>query len=139
MIFKLYDCDIGLTIRGTNYEFEHVDSVTVDDPESTKLVRGANAKNKIGLAYTEGVKDAKTLTTSVIGIPAELHDLLKDVYKTKERIDFWAISRADGSSKMAKNAILAKTPLQLTVDSSPESMNTVITVESFDVEEVHKS
>lgn len=139
MIFKLYDCDIGLTIRGTNYEFDHVDSVTVDDPESTKLVRGANAKNKTGLAYTEGVKDAKTITTSVIGIPAALHNLLKEVYASKERIDFWAISRADGSSKMAKNAVLSKEPMQLTVDSTPESMNTALTMESFDVSEVHKS
>lgn len=139
MIFKLYDCDVGMTIRGQNYEFDHVDSVTVDDPESTKLIRGANAGNKTGLAYTEGVKDAKTITTSVIGIPMALHNLLKEVYTSKERIDFWAISRQDGSSKMAKNAILSKEPMQLTLDQSPESMNTALTMESFDVSEVHKS
>jgi hypothetical protein len=66
-MLKLYDCDVGITLRGVNYEFEHVDSVSIEDPERTRLIRGGNAKNKLGIAYTEGVKDAKTVTTSVIG------------------------------------------------------------------------
>lgn len=139
MIFKLYDCDIGLTIRGTNYDLEHVDSVTIEDPSRTRLVRGANASNKIGLAYTEGTKEASTITTSTIGVPADLHNLLKDVFKTKERIDFYCISRQDGSSKMAKNSVLAQEPQQLNLDDSPESLNTALVLESFDVSENHKS
>jgi len=134
-MLKLYDCDVGLTIRGTNYEFTHVDSVTVDDPTRTKLVRGANAKNKTGLPYTEGTKDAKTVTTSVIALEPALHTLLKDVFKTKERVDGWAISRVDGSSKFWKNAVLSQAPQQLTLDDSPESMNTALAFESFDVED----
>jgi hypothetical protein len=137
-MIKLYDCDVGLTIRGVNYEFEHVDSVTVDDPTRTRLVRGANARNKTGLAYTEGAKDAKTVNTSVIGIPKALHDLLKEVYASKERVDGWAISRANGNSKFWKNAILSQEPMQPTLDDSPESMNTPLAFESFDVSDTLK-
>lgn len=132
-MMKLYDCDIGITLRGVNYEFEHVDSVTVEDPRRHRLIRGANASNKVGLPYTEGIKEASTVTTSVIGIPAELHALLKEAFLAKERLDFWAISRQNGSSKMAKNAILAQEPQQPSLDETPESLNTPLVFESFDV------
>ena len=137
-MLKLYDCDVGITIGGTNYEFTHVDSVSVEDPRRHKLIRGANAGNKVGLAYTEGVKEASTVTTSVIELPAALHALLKTAFQNKERMDFWAISRINGSSKMAKNAILAQEPQQPTLDESPESMNTPLVFESFDVGDIIK-
>lgn len=134
-MLKLYDCDVGLEIRGVKYEFDHVDSVTHEDPRIHRLTRGANAKNKVGIVYTEGNKEAHVLTTSVIQIPAELHALLKDVFNTKERIKFFCVSRKNGSSKYASQAILAQPPFQPTVDESAESMNTPIVIESFDVED----
>lgn len=139
MIFRLYDCDLGLTVEGVNYAFEHVDSVTIEDPERTRLIRGANQGNKQGIAYTEGSKEAKTITVPVLGLSAELHNLLKGVYKNKTRIDFYCVARSDGSHKMAKNAVLSQEPMQLTLDESPESINTSLILESFDVSEVHKS
>lgn len=139
MIFKLYDCDVGFTIRGVNYDFEHVENVQIDDPERTRLVRGSNASNKLGLVYKEGLKDAKTITTTIIGISMELHNLLKDVYNTKERFDFYCVSRADGSSKISKNSILSQEPKQLNLDDSAESMNTALILESYDISEIHKS
>lgn len=132
-MIKLYDCDIGITLRGVNYEFEHVDSVTVEDPRRHRLIRGANASNKVGLPYTEGNKEALTVTTSVIGIPAELHALLKEAFLATERLDFWVISRQNGSSKMAKNAILAQEPQQPSLDETPESLTTPLVFECFDV------
>src|SRR5690606_39485484 len=108
MVFKLYDCDVGITLNGVNYEFEHVDSVTIEDPVRARLTRGANASNTEGLAYLEGVKDAKTITISVISIPAELHALLKQAFKDKTRMEVYVISRQDGSSKIAKKAILSQ-------------------------------
>lgn len=137
--FKLYNCEIGFTIRGVNYSLDHVDNVTVDDPETNELVRGANAGNKIGLTYKQGLKEAKTITTSALAIPMALHNLLKDVFNTQERFDFYCISRDDGSSKMARNAVLASSPKQLTLDDSPESMQVSLIVKSYDVDEVHKS
>jgi len=139
MIFKLYDCDVGITYKGTNYDFEHVDQVTIEDPETTKLTRGANASNKLGLAYKEGIKEAKKITTVLKGVPMDLHNLLKAAYAAKDRMDFYVVSRADGSSKIAKNCILANEPKQLTLDDSVDSMNTSLGFESFDVSEVHKS
>lgn len=139
MIFKLYDCDFGVTLDGVNYDFEHVENLQIEDPERTRLIRGGNAGNKTGLVYKEGIKEAKTITLTVIGMPAELHNLLKQAYADKKRVDCYAVSRVDGSSKIAKNAILSQEPKQLTLDDSAESMNTALVFESFDVSEVHKS
>jgi len=139
MIFKLYDCDFGITLNGVNYDFEHVDGLQIDDPERTRLVRGANAGNKLGLIYKEGIKDAKTITLNVIGMPFALHALLKDAYKNKTRLDCYCISRSDGSSKIAKNAVLSQEPRQLSLDESADSMNTALVFESYDVSESHKS
>lgn len=138
-IFKMYDCDFSLTIRGKAYTFTEVENLQIEDPERTRLIRGSNAGNKTGLVYKEGLKEAKTITLTVIGMPADLHNLLKDVYEKKERVDCNCISRVDGSSKIAKNAILAQSPKQLQMDDSAESLNTALIFESFDVSEEHKS
>ncbi len=138
-IFKIYDCDFGVTLSGVNYDFEHVQNIQIEDPERTRLVRGGNASNKTGLVYKEGIKDAKTITLTVIGMPMELHNLLKAAYSDKTRRDCYVVSRVDGSSKIGKNAILSQEPKQLSVDDSAESMNTALVFESFDISEVHKS
>lgn len=138
-IFKMYDCDFSLTIRGVTYTFTEVENLQIEDPERTRLIRGSNAGNKTGLVYKEGLKEAKTITLTVIGMPAALHTLLKDVYEKKERVDCNCISRVDGSSKIAKNSIMAQSPKQLNIDDTAESMNTGLIFESFDVSEVHKT
>ncbi len=138
-IFKMYECDFGVTIAGVNYDFTHVESLQVEDPERTKLIRGANAGNKLGLAYKEGLKEAKTLTVTVIGMPVAVHALLKATYDNKDRLDFYCVSRVDGSSKIGKNAVLAQSPKQLSMDDSAQSMNTALIFETFDVEETHKT
>lgn len=137
--FKIYDCDFGVTLNGVNYDFEHVQNLAIEDPESTKLVRGGNASNKLGLIYKEGIKDAKTITVTIIGMTMDLHNLLKAAYVDRTRLDCYCVSRVDGSSKIAKNAILSKEPKQLSVDDSAESMNTALVFESFDISEVYKS
>ena len=139
MIFKLYDCDFGFTLNGVNYDFEHVENLQIEDPERTRLVRGGNAGNKVGLAYKEGIKEAKTVTLTVIGMTMAVHNLLKQAYADKTRMDCYCVSRVDGSSKIAKNAVLSQSPKQLSMDDSAESMNTALVFESFDVDEIHKS
>lgn len=138
-IFKLYDCDFGVTLNGVNYTFEHVDNLTIEDPERTRLTRGANAGNKTGLVYREGVKEAKTITVTVIGMAIEIFNLLKQAKADDTRMDVFCVSRADGSSKIAKNAVLCQEPKQLSLDDTAESLNTALIFESFDVSEVHKS
>lgn len=138
-IFKLYDCDVGLTLNGVNYDFTHVVNIEIEDPERQRLTRGANAGNKTGISYREGLKEAKTVTYTVIGMPLALHNLLKEAFKNGTRMDAYIISRVDGSSKIAKNAVLAQAPKQMTLDDSPDSMNTQLIFESFDIDEVHKS
>src|SRR6187402_341368 len=121
-LFKMFDCDFVVTIDGTNYTFTHVENLQIEDPERTRLIRGSNAGNKEGLIYKEGLKEAKTITLTVIGMPNDVHSLLKDAYTDKTRMDVAAVSRTDGSSKIAKNAILAQSPKQLNMDDSAESL-----------------
>lgn len=138
-IFKIYDCDFGFTLAGVNYDFEHVQNLQIEDPERTRLVRGGNAGNKLGLIYKEGIKDAKTITLTVIGINVDIYTLLKGAYDNRTRLDCYVVSRVDGSSKIAKNAILSQEPKQLSLDDSAESMNMALVFESFDISEVHKA
>jgi hypothetical protein len=138
-VFKMYECDFGLTIEGVNYTFTHVENMQIEDPERTKLIRGSNAGNKLGLSYKEGLKEAKTITLTVLDIPSELHGLLKTAYAKQTRMDCWCVSRADGSSKIAKNAVLAQEPKQMQMDDSAESLNVALVFESFDVSEDLKS
>ncbi len=139
MIFKIYDCDFGVKIAGQNYDFTHVTSVVIEDPETTKLVRGANASNKLGIAYKEGLKEAKKWTVTIQGMSIELKAALDLAYIDKSRLDCYAIDRKDGSSKMSKNSVLSNQPQQLNLDEGPDSMNVVLSFESFDLSEVHKT
>lgn len=139
MTFKLYDCDVGIKISGVNYSFTHVQSVGIEDPEFTRLTRGANGGNKEGLVYKEGIKEPKRITIPIMGMSSDLKAVLDGVYEDRTRIEVYAISRADGSSKMARNAVLCQQPQQLTLDDNPDSMNVQLVFESFDLTEVHKS
>jgi hypothetical protein len=138
MIFKMYNCDFGLKYNNVNYDFDHVESMAIENPQSTKLVRGSNAKNKVGLVYTEGTKEPFKLTVTLLGISAAMYTLLETIYNAKARCECYCIDRVTGGSKIAKQAVLSQQPMQLTVDESPESMNVALVFETFDFAEVHK-
>lgn len=139
MIFKIYDSDFGIKYKGVNYDFDHVTQLTIEDPESTKLIRGANASNKVGLVYKEGVKDPKKWSVTIIGMSQELKAVLDGAYEANDRLDVYCISRKDGSSKMGRDAVLSSQPQQLTIDDSPDSLNVTLVFETFNSTEVHKS
>lgn len=139
MIFKIYESDFGIKYNGVNYDFTHVSSLVIDDPESTKLVRGANSGNKFGLVYKEGLKDAKKVTVTIIGMDLSLKQILDQAFANQDRLDAYMVSRLDGSSKIAKNAVLSMQPQQVNIDEGPESMNVILIFESFDLVETMKS
>lgn len=139
MIFKIYDCDFGIKLNGTSYDFDHVAELQIEDPERNKLTRGSNAKNKIGLTYKEGLKEPKRWTIPILEMSAELKGVLDSAFENQTRVEVYCISRADGSSKMARNAILSNRPQQLAIDETAESMNVSLEFETFDSSEVHKS
>lgn len=139
MIFKIYDCDFGIKINGTSYDFEHVAELQVEDPERNKLTRGANSSNSVGLTYKEGLKEPKRWTIPILDMSAALKTVLDDAFEAQTRVEVYCISRADGSSKMARNAILSNRPQQLTIDETAESMNVSLEFETFDSSEVHKA
>lgn len=139
MIFKIYDCDIGFKYNGTSYDLPNVDSLTVEDPEFNRIIRGADAKDKKGITYKEGAKEPKTFTTPFMGLTIDLKTLLDDIFKKQLRVDFYCISRVDGSAKMAKDAVLCQAPQQLEVNESPDSMVVSLMFQSFNSLENHKS
>ncbi len=138
-IFKIYDCDFGIKYSGVNYDFTHIASMVIEDPENTKLIRGANGNNKMGLVYKEGIKEPKKVTVVIIGMDSALKAVLDQAYENKDRLDVFCVSRSDGSSKIGKNAVLSMQPMQLNIDEGPESMNVSLVFETFDLGEVHKS
>lgn len=139
MIFKMYNCDFGLKIDGQSYDFEHVSELQIEDPERNRLTRGTNAKNKLGLVYKDGLKEPKRWTIPILAMSAELKAVMDSCFESQTRIEVYCIDRTDGSSKMAKNAILSNKPQQLTLDESPDSMNVSLEFETFDSSENHKS
>ena len=139
MIFKLYDCDVGIKVDGVAYEFDHVAQVQIEDPERNRLTRGNNAKNKDGLVYKDGLKDPKRWTMPIMSMTVAIKELLDSCFENQTRLEVYAISRKDGSSKMAKKAVLTNMPQQLTLDDTPDSMQVSLEFESFDLSEIHKN
>lgn len=139
MIFKMYNCDFGIKVDGQSYDFEHVQELQIEDPERNRLTRGSNAKNKVGLSYKDGLKDPKRWTIPILNMTAALKDVLDSCYNNQTRVECYCIDRTDGSSKMAKNAVLSNKPQQLTIDETADSMAVSLEFETFDSSEVHKS
>lgn len=139
MIFKLYDMDIGLKVDGVDYAFDHVAEVQFEDPERNRLTRGANAKDEIGLEYKDGLKDPKRITVPIMAMSVAISNMLKTAFKERKRVDFYGVSRTDGSSVWGKSCVLSNNPRQLTLDETAESMNVSIELETFKLEENHKS
>lgn len=138
MGFSLYDCAFSFTLEGTKYDFVHVDSVNIDDPEETNLTRGANGGNTTGIVFKSGLKDPKVVSVALPDVPMDLHNVLKSAYKAQKRMDFNIVA-SDGSTKIGRNSVLGQMPQQLTIDDSPESLNTVLIFRTFEIEEVKKS
>jgi len=139
MIFKIYNCDFGIKVNGVDYAFDHVQELQIEDPERNRLTRGANGTSRTGLAFRDGLKDPKRWTIPIMNMSAALKDVLDTVYNDQTRVDCYCIDRKDGSTKMAKNALLSNRPQQLSLDDSAESMNVSLEFETFDSSEVHKS
>lgn len=139
MRFNLYDCDIGIKVNGVSYDFTHVGDITIEDPERTRLIRGSNAGNREGLIYKEGLREAKTMTVTIMDMSIEIKGVLDSVYANQTRVEVFAISRKDGSMKGCRNAVLSQIPQQLSLDDSPESMNVALVFESFETFEVFKA
>jgi hypothetical protein len=138
-MFKIYNCDFGIKLNGVNYNFDHVAEVQIEDPERNKLTRGSNAGNKVGLSYKEGIREPKRWTIPIMNMSAELKGVLDTAFDDQSRLEVFCIDRGDGSSKIAKNAILSNRPQQLVIDESADSLQVSLEFETFDSSESHKS
>lgn len=138
MIFKIYECDFGIKVAGTSYDFEDVAELQIEDPERNRKTRGSNGKNKRGITYKEGVREPKKWTLPILNMPAALKLVLDSCFENQTDVDVYAIDRKSGSSKMARTAVLCNRPMQLQLSDSPDSMNVSLEFETFDSSEVHK-
>lgn len=139
MMFKIYNCDFGIKYNGVTYEFDHVVELQIEDPERNRLTRGANAKNKLGLSFKDGLREPKRWTIPILNMSVELKQVLDEIYTTQNRVECYCIDRGDGSTKIAKDAILSNKPQQLTLDESADTLNVSLEFETFQSDEVHKS
>src|ERR1044072_3039301 len=131
-MFKIYDCDFGFKLNGVDYLFPHVVELTIEDPEKNRLTRGANATDKIGISYKEGMKEPKKWTIPILAMTADMKSVLDGMFKDQSRVTVYCVSRTDGASKMAKNAVLCNQPQQLSVAEGVESLNVSLEFETFD-------
>lgn len=139
MTFKIYNCEFGFKKGGVDYKFPNVAEVQIEDPERNRLTRGANATDKLGIVYKDGLKDPKKMTIPVLQMSTALKAALDDAFLTQARCDVYCVDRSDGSAKWAKNAVLCNYPQQLSIDESAESMNVSLEWETFEAIENHKS
>lgn len=131
-MFKLYECDVGLKINGVAYNFANVVEVQIEDPERTRVTRGANATDKVGLTYKDGLTDPKRVTVPILGMDLALQQVMLNAYENDTRMEFYAISRRNGAAKGLRNAVLSNRPQQLVMDQTAESLQVSIELESFD-------
>src|ERR1044072_979503 len=106
MIFKIYNCDFGIKVNGTTYDFTDVAELQIEDNEKNRLVRGSNGKNTEGLAYREGIKDPKKWTIPILNMSAALKGVLDGVYKDDTLGEAYCLDSTDGSRKGAEKGHL---------------------------------
>lgn len=134
--FILTNCDFGSSYNGTNYDFtKEVDSVVIEDPQMKKLTRGGSGKSKTGIAYSEGMKDARKVTITLVGLPASYLKLLKSLFESEERIDSYCVDRKTGITRSFNNSLISQEPKQLAIQEGAESLNILLILETFDIVE----
>jgi hypothetical protein len=131
-ILNIADCDVGFSINGTNYTFDHVDGVTIEDPRRSHLIRGVNSTSKRGLRYREGTASPYVVTVRLKSIGVSFEGLLRTQFDNDGRIDFWVIDRATGSNKKFQQACLQNAPKQLSITEGEDNLDIELVLESFD-------
>lgn len=131
-MFKLYDCDVGIKVNGVSYNFPNVVEVQIEDPERKRITRGANATDKVGLSYADGLTDPKRATIPILGMTKELKAVFDDCFDGDVRVDLYMISRKNGAAKGLRNALMSNRPQQLVLDQTAESLQVSLEFESFD-------
>ena len=135
MIWKIDNCDFGFTYGGQNYDFEHCDGMTIEDPRSSHLTRGMNSKNKTGIIIEEGSDQPDTITIPALNMPVAVLELLNRIHANRERIEAYCVDRKTGDLRAIKNAILQKKPRQLDISEGRDSLIVNLIIESFDVDD----
>lgn len=138
-MLNITNCDVGFSISGTNYTFQNIDVVAIEDPRKRHLIRGANSTSKKGLSYKEGHGNPFTATLTLKGISDAFRQLLEDNFNNDERLDFWVIDRKSGSNKMFKDANLQNVPQQLNISEGEDSLAVELVIETFNFDSDYRA
>jgi len=135
-IYKLSSIDFGFSYNGQTYDFEHCDGMTIEDPRSSHITRGMNAKNKRGIKIDEALSDPDIITIPIMNVKKEVVDLLNKIQASDdERIEAYAIDRNTGQSRFIKEAIVSKKVRQLVISEGRDDLNIELILESFQVDD----
>jgi len=137
-MLQIFNCDFGVKIDGVPYEFDHVAEVQIENPEKTRLTRGANGKSKVGLRFKEGLSQPKMIRIPILGMTVELKGVLDKAYNDQQRLEVYFIDRKTGSSGIGKNAVLTNQPIQLSMGETEENLRVALEFETFDYVETLK-
>jgi hypothetical protein len=137
-IIYITDCDVGFTINGINYRFDHPDSVAIEDPRTTNTIRGIGSNSKIGLSFQEGTADPFTITFTFRSIGTQYFNLLKRTFDNRGKLDAWVIERSTGTKKTFKNCVIVSVPRQLNIGSDADTASITLALKTFDYEEDFK-
>lgn len=133
--FQIWKCSGGFSYNGQNYEFSDIDSVVYTYNQKNHLVRGANAKNKVGIVSREGLKTPDVAEYTVLDCSKDVYLLLLDLFEKEERVDAFFIDDETGEYFIFKNAIIRDKPRQTSIGEEDTTTSFMFAVESFDVKE----
>lgn len=134
-MFQVSLGDAGFSFNSVNYNFSDFDTIDYTYNKKNRLTRGANATNKEGIVYSEGLKVADIAQVKVVDCSIAIYNLLLSIYENKDRINFWFIDRKTGEGYTMKSSIITDKPRQTQISETEDSIGFMFNVESYDMVE----
>jgi hypothetical protein len=135
-VLQIRKCDFIFGYNGVDYNLTaETDAWSIEDPQAKHLTRGSSTTNKRGIIITEGTKDPRVITITLIAPAAEYLKMFKEIYNDEERVDFSIIDRVNGSKRTLKEAIIQKEPMQATMGEGADELNISLVIETYQIED----
>jgi hypothetical protein len=115
---------------GKQYSFVGFHTLTIENPQSTHIIRGSDGLSQEGVEYSEGMSAPIVVTCGLI-TTQNFYPAFKSFYEKKSRLNLNIVDRIDGRILAFKKSILQKLPSQTTIDESEESVKINFIFETF--------
>lgn len=138
-LIRIDNSSADFDIEGVSYDVPDYDSITIEDPRTVELTRGANASNADGIPYTTGNKAPIKATIKAVNLPVPLLTLFQKCFEDKKRFSFNIIDKVDGSLYSFTRALFNVAPFQADISDSEESMAVDLVLISYNFEKKLKA